>query len=232
MPPSPATPDSDPPSHAVNPAVGAIAQDLHHFLHPILALADALLEDREPGPDRRRALELLRASVARSLALVDQLLRLSQAEAAKPESQDLNLLLRELEPILSHALPGSISLALELDPGLPPLLVDGLQIQRIIFNLVKNVRNATAQAGRITLRTAQMRLEPDEARTWGIAPGPFACLEIQDEGTGEGSGPGAGPGLSMVESAVRAQQGVVRWLREPGRSSRFQVLLPLGEDFG
>lgn len=221
----------------------AVYHDLVNFLHPILTLSESLLDRQSQDPDPTQALQLIRAAALRSLALVQRLHPAQGTTAPRLELQDLNDVLRELEPTLTHGLPEGLALTLDLEANLPKLTMDRLQIQRMVFNLVKNAREALQGPGRILVRSLFRQLSSAEAEDLGVTPGTFICLEVLDDGPGvapgnlphlftphfttKGFGLGHGLGLSGVAAMARAHQGGVRCLSTPPHGARFQVFLPL-----
>lgn len=221
----------------------AIHHDLCNFLHPILVLSESLLQGAPEGRDPTRALEVIHASARRCLALLQQLEPAEVGSASGLEIQDLNAVLQELEPTLAHGLPPGLRLVLDLEPSLPFLALDRLQIQRMLFNLVKNAREALDGPGLISVRTALQWVAPQEASTLGITSGQWVCLEVQDDGPGvppqhlsqvfsphfttKGPGRGHGLGLSGLATMVRAHQGSVRCQNAVPHGARFQIFLPV-----
>ncbi|RBC98694.1 two-component sensor histidine kinase, partial [Xanthomonas oryzae pv. oryzae] len=124
-----------------------------------------------------------------------------------------------------------IALSLELDPALPAVLADGVQIQQVIGNLLLNAVEALAT-------------EPDETRSIHVrshVDGAWACLCIDDTGPGlsedalahifeafwSTKDDGMGIGLSISRTIMEANGGQI-WA-EPAnvRGARFGLRLPL-----
>lgn len=147
------------------------------------------------------------------------------------ESLDLVALLNEtvdlFEPILSEKNLG-------LERTFPAELwvnCDLKALQRIVSNLLDNALKFTPENGLITLRLSQSDTH--------------ACLEIQDTGIGINpqdipfifqrfhrgerarDTPGNGLGLSFCFSALKSLDGNIQCQSEPGKGSKFQILLPL-----
>jgi CheY-like chemotaxis protein len=140
-------------------------------------------------------------------------------------------------------LPASIALDLRCEPTLPAILMDPIQIERVVINLVTNARDAMGQGGKLTVATRSETLSDTyleghpEAR-----PGAYAVLVVTDEGVGmdretrsrvfepffttKGEGRGTGLGLSTVYGIVRQTGGHIRVESKVGAGTTFFAYLP------
>jgi two-component system sensor kinase FixL len=123
-----------------------------------------------------------------------------------------------------------VSYDLELDASARWAMVDGIQIQQVIINLVRNSVDALAETGRgeITVRTA--RTAPDMVQ-----------IEVRDTGPGideqvarrlfqpfvTTKPDGLGIGLSICRTIVEAHEGRLWATSNPGEGTTFHLTLPL-----
>jgi len=114
-------------------------------------------------------------------------------------------------------------------PGLPPIMADFGQIQQVLMNLMVNAIQATAEGGKITIRTER-------------TPDGFIRTSVTDTGVGippenmeklftpffttKGEVKGVGLGLSVSYGLVERHGGKIEVQSEVGKGSTFNVLLP------
>jgi C4-dicarboxylate-specific signal transduction histidine kinase len=148
-------------------------------------------------------------------------------------STDLNQLARNVEHLLQiEARMYCAEVELVLDPSLPEVIADPIQIEQVLINLVKNAMEAVAGMpdGRrnVTLRTAR---------------GPDDTIEITVSDTGAGisaedldrlfqpffttKSDGMGMGLSISRSIARAHGGRLEAANRPDGGATFHFLLPI-----
>ena len=124
-----------------------------------------------------------------------------------------------------------INLRKTFDDNVPPLLVDGNQIQQVILNLVNNAVDALPQGGNMFIET---RLNK-EAK--------YVEIVFDDNGIGISSedlkrvfdpffttkepGRGTGLGLSICNNIISAHNGKITLESRIGNGTRFVVSLPI-----
>jgi len=157
--------------------------------------------------------------------LIGKLNVLRHGLAIQPVDCDLNAVLKEaLENY--RRMPG-IEIQREFHP-LPQVRLDPSQIQKVVTNLVLNAKEALAQGGHITIETnrrdgwAVMSVADDGC---GMSPDfmqtrlfrPFQTTKTK----------GIGIGMFHCKMIVEAHRGRIEVESEPGKGTRFNVLLPL-----
>lgn len=124
---------------------------------------------------------------------------------------------------------GDIRIIQKLDPDLPEIRADAVQMSQVLVNLLSNSIHAMPQGGEVVITT-------------GMKKG-FVRLVVKDTGTGMSPevkskifepffttkpvGQGTGLGLSVVEGIVTSHGGKINVSSTPGKGSQFEVLLPV-----
>ena len=168
---------------------GGIAHDFNNLLtaiqgHVCLGRL-TLAEGGDPAPH----LDHAEASIGLAADLARQLLAYSGRASFAIQPLDLNILLRGMATLLGVSRSKLVSLEVDLEPGLPCILADRVQVQQVVMNLVTNASEAIGErAGRVRLATTLTRLDPEaldqRMPCQALQPGPFVTLELQDDGEG------------------------------------------------
>jgi CheY-like chemotaxis protein len=159
----------------------------------------------------------------------------------KPDS--LARLVQNAIQLLRPTLPSTIELRTELGEPLPPVAVDAVQIEQVLFNLCINARDALQRAGSIRLASRWRESDPIVcASCRARAGGSWVELEVADTGSGidpavmermfdpffttKEVGQGSGMGLAMVHGIVHDHGGHVFVSSQPGTGTSFRIWLP------
>jgi two-component system phosphate regulon sensor histidine kinase PhoR len=217
-----------------------VANVSHELKTPLAAiqgyaetLLDGALDERETALRfSRRILEQCR----RLGDLLADLLTLSRLEGTAPlraqEPVDLRETIAEAVELLAGG-AASKQVLLEVEPGGPAVVAgDADGLLRLAANLIDNAVKYNHPGGRVTVRltaaAGQVQLEVADTGI-GIPaaalPRLFERFYRVDKGRAREEG-GTGLGLAIVKHVAQAHGGRVEVESEPGRGSRFRVLLP------
>ena len=221
-----------------------MSHELRTPLTGILGYAEVLREDPALPEASRRHAERIGAAGSMLLALVNDVLDLSRAEAGgltlHPRRTDLAQLVRDsVDMIRPQAQRGALALCVEAGGAVPPVMVDADRLQQVLVNLLGNAVKFTAR-GVVTasLRTERAGADALDVRLSvtdtgrGISaerlPQVFDRFE-QGDGSISRSYGGAGLGLAISRTLVRAMGGEISAESTPGVGSIFtvRVRLPL-----
>lgn len=143
---------------------------------------------------------------------------------------DCNQLVREVVRITDFELRASgFRLVQTLAPGLPPVIGDGVQIQQVVLNLIRNAFDAMAQqaSGEVLEVATQADENWVEIRVADCGPGiPPAVAERLFEPFFTTKAQGIGLGLSICKSIITAHNGTLQFTINPWGGTTFQVRLP------
>lgn len=228
---------------AVGRLAGGIAHDFNNVLTIIQSYAELLAVELPQGTDGHDELRAIRTAADRAAALARQLLAFSRREVVIPKVLDAHELLRGMRGILERLLRQGVELRMDLDPAPRLIRADAGQVEQVVLNLAINAVHAMRDGGTLTIATREV---PASALPGGGADQRAFAISVIDTGTGMSSetqrrlfepffttkpaGEGTGLGLATAYAIVRAADGIIRVESEPGKGSRFDVILPLRSD--
>ena len=222
---------------------GGVAHDFNNLLTVILGNAETLAGQQPAGTPGKVMAEMIVAAAERGAALTQRLLAFARRQALEPRPTDVNRLLREFAPLLQRSLGAHIDMELVHAAGLWQAQVDPGQLEAALLNLVVNARDAMPNGGKLTIETANVRLDDAYAAAHReVAPGQYVMLAVSDTGHGippdamprlfepffttKEVGKGTGLGLPMVYGFAKQSRGHVAVYSEVDRGTTVRVYLP------
>jgi two-component system, sporulation sensor kinase E len=171
-----------------------------------------------------------KSEIQRLDSIVHQFLRAIRPSTPQFETHDLNEILEESVAFLRPEIRDrDIIVELDLDPTLPPLLVDRDQMKQAFYNVIKNAFQAMKTGGILHIRSWQSDLYVSVSFNdtgGGISQDQMSKL-FQPYFTTKPSG--SGLGLLIVRRIVREHGGEIEIESNEGKGMRVTVHLPLGD---
>ena len=205
-------------------------------LNGIIAMTELVLS-MELGPRQREYLCMVKSSAEALLAMLNDVLDLSKAEAGKMLLHPVPFSLRQLfdevlRPVAVLASANQVELVYGVDAAAPEeLFADPLRLRQVLQNLVGNALKFT-EKGRIEVRAELEASEGDKlvlkftVRDTGIGIPKEQQRSIfepftQADGSTTRRYGGTGLGLSIASRLVELMHGRIWVESEPGQGSRF-----------
>lgn len=214
----------------------------HEIKNPLGGIRGAaqLLETELHSPDQREYTRVIIDEADRLQALVDRLL----APHRKPRviaRFSIHEVLERVRVIMAAEFPRGLEFVRDYDASVPDVEGDKEQLIQALLNVVRNA--AEALDGRIAAGDAQITLRTRVTRHVTIARRHFRLaldLHVIDNGPGisdelrdhvfyplvSGREGGSGLGLTLAQTFVHQNDGVIEFESRPGRTD-FRILLPL-----
>ena len=230
---------------AVGQLTGGIAHDFNNLLTIVLGNLDMLQRRLPPGHDRlKRAANYAMEASQRAATLTQRLLAFSRRQPLDPKPVDANKLVAGMSELLRRTLGETVVLETVLAGGLWRAQADPNQLENALVNLAINARDAMPEGGKLSIETANARLDDAYVRALAepVPPGQYVLVAVSDSGTGmdketmekvfepffttKGPGKGTGLGLSQVYGFVRQSEGHVRIYSEVGEGTTVKIYLP------
>jgi PAS domain S-box-containing protein len=235
---------------AIGTLAGGIAHDFNNIIATILGNTKLAGEDLAGRPEAQQSLDEIRRAASRARDLVRQILSFSRRQSTERKLIAVAPVIEEAARLLRATLPARVTLAVDCDPAVPPVLADATQIQQVLINLATNAMQAMPErAGHITLRLDSVVLdaalagrhprlrEMHEKRITRLAR-----LAVCDNGVGMDEATrarifepffttkpvdqGTGLGLAVVHGIVQSHDGAIVVDSVPNRGTTFTLYLP------
>jgi PAS domain S-box-containing protein len=229
---------------AVGQLTGGIAHDFNNLLTGIVGSLDLLQTRLDQGRTENvsRYINAAMTSANRAAALTHRLLAFARRQPLIPKSVDANALVVSLEDLLRRTIGETIDLEIVAASGLWCTLCDPNQLESALLNLAINARDAMPDGGKLTIVTANARIDGIDADTPALLPGDYIRIDVTDTGTGMSPevaarafdpffttkpiGQGTGLGLSMIYGFARQSNGHVLIDSKQGAGTSVRLYLP------
>ena len=221
----------------VNGLATAVSHELRQPLAAIRMNAEAgdlLLTQTPPDLEEARlALQAIVRDDVRAAEVIDHYRTLLRKQDPISTAVDLNAVCRNTAKLVEHEVTGRRArLVLRLDPDVPPVRGDPVQLQQVLINLTLNALDA------VSASTSEREAAISTVRSNGD-------VEVHVSDTGPGLAPavqqrlfepffstkphGLGMGLTIVRSIVERHNGILHAENRPVGGALFTVTLPADE---
>jgi signal transduction histidine kinase len=208
---------------------GGMAHDFNNLLTIVVGHADLVSRRPDDPEEVRLAAEAILGSARRAAGIVERLVAAAAVQMLHVEEADLNSIVSQSVGAFQSILGAEIELHLDLSSSPVPVSVDTEQMKTVLVNLATNARDAMAQGGIFTVRTAvtvnravlsctDTGSGMDEETRKRIFEPYFTTREF---------GMSAGWGLAVCNGIIMQHGGVIRVASAPGEGSTFTISLPL-----
>ena len=228
---------------AVGQLTGGLAHDFNNLLTVILGNLQLLEPWLESDARLSKRVRAASDAALRGAELTKRLLAFARRQVLEPEVVDVNELVSGMDELLRRTLGEAIEIKTALAGDLWSARVDVNQLESALLNLAINARDAMPKGGKLTIETANIRLEDEYvARYSYVVPGDYVMLAVTDTGSGmppadlkkvfepffttKEAGKGSGLGLSMVYGFIKQLDGHVNIYSEEGHGTTVKLYLP------
>jgi len=215
---------------------GGIAHDFNNLLTSILGNVSLAMSGMPEDDSARPLLEIAERSSLKAAGLVAQLLAYAGKSNGSVRRFDVSPMIAEILPLIHTSIPKTVRLELDLQPSLPWIEADKIEIQQIVMNLVINGAEAIGPEGGVV----QVTTGVVAADSTGERQSDGVFLEVRDSGSGMDEATqsrifdpffttkftGRGLGLAAVSGIVRRLSGRLEVKSALGEGSMFRIVFP------
>lgn len=220
---------------AMGEMASALAHEINQPLASILTYAQAtlrLLESGEPS-ELRHAVKRVIKNTERAGDIVRHLRDFVRKGEPQRTLVKVNYLVREVVRLTAaEARQSGINVSLDLANDLDPIHVDNIQLQQVLFNLLRNAMEAinagTGDRRELSIHASQNGENCVEIAISDSGPGiPAAIADRLFEPFVTSKPHGMGIGLSISRSIIDAHGGRIWATRNPDQGTTFHIRLPI-----
>jgi len=230
---------------ALGQLAGGVAHDFANVLQSVQAgvrMAGVNLE-RDPAK-ARRMLDAVADAARRGGSITRRLLGFARRGELRVRRVAVAAVLVDLQEVLIHTLnrPG-LQVLVDVEPGLPSVLVDRGELETVLVNLATNARDAMPRGGELRLSAGLHVITAEETEPVELRPGPYIRLAAADTGAGmtaetlarasepffttKPEGEGTGLGLAMAREFAQQAGGGFSLTSAPDVGTTVTLWLPV-----
>ena len=234
---------------AVGLLAGGVAHDLNNILSGIVSYPELLLMEKDLAPEYRTAIETIRESGFRAVAVVEDLLTMARGVASTREPLNLNGIVNGylLSPEHQGLLKRNAGVVLEKDlaDDLLNIRASRIHVGKALMNLVSNAVEAVQDkaGGLVVVKTENRYIERPLNGYSDVRVGEYVVLTVMDNGEGISNQDleqifepfytrkvmgrsGTGLGLTIVWNVMQDHDGYVD-VSTSEENTRFRLYFPV-----
>lgn len=228
-------------------SIGQLTGGLAHDFNNILGIITGSLEilgERLKLPANQEMIQIALQAAERGAEVTRSLQAVARRRPVRQKDADVNVLIREMEPLLRRTLTPAISLVMGAEADMARVMLDISNFNNVLLNLVINARDAMPNGGSLMVYTQTLVVgDSDVLETVDLEPGPYIVLGVDDNGSGmspevlsravepffttKERSKGTGMGLAMAYAFARQSAGALRLRSTPGKGTSIHLFLPV-----
>lgn len=207
-----------------------IAHELNEPLGKILGFSQLLKKSGDLNDQQEEDLERIIKASLFTREIIKKLMIFSRQMPQQIAEVDLNSIVTSTLYFIDMRFQDQfINIRKRLDPNLPTIKADAVQMSQVLVNLITNAVHAIAENGQITVTTKGKE--------------GFVTLSVKDTGSGMTAkvkrkifepffttkpvGEGTGLGLPVVRGIIESHSGEIKVTSTQGKGTKFEIVLPL-----
>jgi CheY-like chemotaxis protein len=197
-----------------------VAHDFNNLLMAVLGSLELLRKRLPNDPQLLKLLDNAMQGARRGAMLTQRMLAFARRQELATQPLELPALVKNMSELLERSLGTDIEIQMAFPADLSNVMADQNQLELALLNLCVNARDAMKRGGEIRISGREQQVGAGDP---GLAPGPYICLAVRDNGEGmnpdtlaratepffttKGVGKGTGLGLSMVHGMAEQMGG-------------------------
>ncbi len=224
---------------------GGIAQHFNNALSVITAYNGILEIDFSDNEEIMKCVRPMKRATDRMASLTAQLLACGLGGRYRPVPILISDFVESIIQSMRPNIPDSVQLTFKWAPDLPRVTADPNQISMALSAVIENALEAVGKDGFVCISVEKEILneafDSDHSRH---EPGPYVCLEVEDNGKGIDSRilervydpfftthfVGRGLGLSATHGIIQNHGGFISIESEPEKGTSVRICLPAAEN--
>ena len=219
---------------ALGELAAGVAHEINNPLTGILTFSSLLLKKMDENHPWKKDMETIVQQTSRCRNIVKGLLDFARQRKPDRKSSNILTLLEKTLTLLEKQAPfQNIKIVKEFGKEIPPVFIDGDQIEQVLMNIILNAADAMTEKG------GTLRIKTD------LKDG---IVEVSFSDTGQGiakdnipklfdpffttkqTGKGTGLGLAISYGIIQSHNGDIKVESEVGKGSTFRVRLPVSSE--
>ncbi|MGQ9630155.1 MAG: hybrid sensor histidine kinase/response regulator [bacterium] len=218
---------------SIGELISGVAHELNNSLTGVMGFAQLLLMEPNLDSGVRSDLGKILREADRARRVVQNLLTFARQYRPEKRISQINDIIESVLEIRAYDMSVSnIEVVREVDPNLPPTMVDPHQLRQVFLNIVNNAVQAMLEAhgrGRLTVGA---RVEGDKIKITFKDTGPgipkkYINRIFDPFFTTKEVGKGTGLGLSVSHGIIREHGGDIYVQSKEGEGATFTIELPI-----
>ncbi len=226
---------------AVGTLAGGIAHDFNNLLMGIMGNISLLASKIESTSPHSQYLRAIEQCVESGAALTRQLLGYARGGKYQVAPVNLNETVQRTADMFGRT-KKEIQIHARYQEEIWTVAADQGQIDQVLVNLYVNAWQAMTEDTTLSLSTKNQVLDADYTASFGVKPGPYVSVRVQDRGNGiepetmkrifepffttKKRGRGTGLGLASAFGIIKNHGGIIDVESQVGQGSTFTIYLP------